>query len=527
MSTVNPSNEPTSVSADMPTKPVAVIDIGASQIRMAIAQIGRSGSIKILETLSQAVDLGKDTFTKGMIRKSTIEECVRSLKSYLRVLRAYDIADPDQMRVVAPSAVREAQNRLAFLDRVYIATGIQVEPIDEAEVTRITYLGIQPFVQSGAALLNSRSIIIEVGGGSTEVLIAEQDNISFSHTYRLGSLRLKESLKLYRGTQAQLRTLMENQIERTTEELQQHLPPEGTIEMIALGGDVRFAVNQLNTEWDRKGLACIRVSDLAKLTDQVLSTSEDELVQQYHINFPTAETLGPALLAYLQVARALSLERIHVSNVNMRDGLLREMATREVWTSRFSDQVVSSAVDLARRYEVDLPHSIHVAQLADKIFTDLQQEHELSEQYRWLLYVAAILHEIGLFVSNQAYHKHSMYVINNSEVFGLGKKQLLIVALIARYHRRSSPKSSHEGYTALDRDSRIAVAKLAAILRVADALDRSYSQRIAEITCHAEEDRLVVEVPNVEDLSLEQLALRQKGTLFEEVYGMRVQFRLA
>jgi exopolyphosphatase/guanosine-5'-triphosphate,3'-diphosphate pyrophosphatase len=144
-----------------------------------------------------------------------------------------------------------------------------------------------------------------------------------------------------------------------------------------------------------------------------------------------------------------------------------------------------------------------------------------------VLNVAALLHEIGLFISNRSYHKHSLYLIRNSELFGLAKRDLLLAALVARYHRRASPQPTHEGYATLDRDDRIAVAKLAALLRAADALDESRSQRIHEVACTREGDRLVISIPHIEDLSLEALALKQSGSLFEETFGMPVLLRMA
>jgi exopolyphosphatase/guanosine-5'-triphosphate,3'-diphosphate pyrophosphatase len=144
-----------------------------------------------------------------------------------------------------------------------------------------------------------------------------------------------------------------------------------------------------------------------------------------------------------------------------------------------------------------------------------------------LLYIASLLHAIGNFVSNRSMHKHSMYLIRNSELFGLSKKDLLLVALIARYHRRASPQPTHDGFASLPRDERVAVAKLAAILRVAIALDDSRSQRIRKLSCEVRDDRLLVLVDDVEDLSLEQLAIKEGGVLFEETYGLQVVIRRA
>jgi exopolyphosphatase / guanosine-5'-triphosphate,3'-diphosphate pyrophosphatase len=506
-------------------RPVAVIDIGTTLIRMAVAEIGGDGKIRRLETLSQAVNLGKDTFTRGEIRKSTIEDCVRVLRSYQQVLKEYQVLSPSQMRVVATSAVREAANRLAFLDRVYVATGIEVEPIDAAEVNRITYLGIQPLLKAEKQLASAQTIVTEVGGGNTEVLIFRGEAVLFAHTYRLGSLRLRETLESYRAPLGKMRAMMESHILGTVEQVAQHVNFDEPREMIAIGGDVRFAAAQLLPGWNSEHPGLLPVADLQKFTHQILAKSEDELSRRYHLNFADAETVGPALLAYVELARGLELEHVYVSNVNLRDGLLHDMASHGVWTEDFNNQIVRSALELGRKVNFDEVHALQVADLCKTLFRALAAEHQLESRYELILYVAALLHEIGLFVNSNSYHKHSMYLILNSELFGLSENDVLLVALVARYHRRASPKAAHEGYSRLDRDRRVAVAKLGAILRLADALDRSRSQRVHDVKCSRDEGTFIVSIPRVDDLSLEQLALKQKGSLFEEVFGMPVELR--
>ena len=508
-----------------PVKPVAVIDIGTSSVRMAVAEIDDQGGVRTLESLSQAVSLGKDTFSQGYIGKTTIEECVRVLRIYRQKLEEYQISNPDQLRVVATSAVREASNRLAFLDRIYIATGMEVEAIDEAEVSRVTYHGILPFLQEEPELDAARTVVIEVGGGSTELLIMKERNITFSHTYRLGSLRLRKMLEAFNAPTVKVQAMMQSQIERTVDEIRQHVPRDETVEMIALGGDVRFAVTQIEPDWNHDVLAKVPVESLERFTNDVFKYSPDELVQKFHLSFPHAETLGPALLTYTRLAQAFELKHVLVTNTNLRDGLLNEMAARDAWIDEFKMQIIRSALDLGRKFQFDEDHVQHVAILSQKLFQALQAEHQLDSRYELILYVAALLHEIGLYISQPAYHKHSQYLIQNSELFGLAKKDVLLVSLIARYHRRASPQPRHEGYSTLDRQQRVAVAKLAAILRVAIALDESRSQRIHELRCSPQDGQLVISIPHVQDLSLEQLALRQSGLLFEEIYGMTVMLR--
>jgi exopolyphosphatase/guanosine-5'-triphosphate,3'-diphosphate pyrophosphatase len=507
------------------SKPVAVVDIGTTSVRMAIAEINTSGGVRKLESLSQAVRLGKDTFTAGFIRKSTIEECVRVLRRYRQVLAEYGISSPEQIRVVATSAVREARNRLAFIDRIYIATGFRVEPIDEAEVNRVTYLGVQPLLQASPSLSTVRTLIVEVGGGSTELLVVRGGDVVYANALRLGSLRLRETLEAYRTPTLKVREMMENQIERAIKQVTENVPQTGKVEILAMGGDVRFAASRLVTDWNPNQLSRISLVQLERLTDKLLSMSDDAIVRNYHLSFAEAETAGPALLTYMQLARTYGLDTVLVANINLRDGLLNEMAAKAIWTEQFSNQIIRSALDLGRRYHFDEPHARHVADLSRRLFQAIRDEHQLDHRHEIILYVAALLHEIGYYVSQQSHHKHSLYLIKNSEMFGLSRRDVLLAALVARYYRRASPQPSHEGYATLSRDERVAVAKMAAMLRVAVALDDSRSQRIADFTCNREPGRFVITVPTVKDLSLEQLAIRQNGSLFEETFGVPVLLR--
>jgi exopolyphosphatase/guanosine-5'-triphosphate,3'-diphosphate pyrophosphatase len=447
------------------------------------------------------------------------------LKSYRRLLLEYGISRPDQMRVIATSAVREAINRLAFLDRVYIATGMDIEPLDEAEVNRITYMGIQPQLQADPRLAGSKSVVVEVGGGSTEVLVVQSGNVLFSHTYRLGSLRLQEMLEKFDAPPVKQRAIMESQILRVVAQIREHVPNDGPLEMIAIGGDVRFAAANLIEDWDSTNLAYLSVDALNSFTRKILQMSDDETVQQYGISFQDAETIAPALLSYVLIARGFEQRDIAISDTNLRDGLLKDLAIRDVWTANFRSQIIRSAIGLGRRFDFDEKHARHVATLCRKLFAELQAEHQLEPRMELLLYLAALLHEIGMYINARSNHKHALYLIRNSELFGLSRKDVLLVALVTRYHRRSSPQPQHEGYSGLDRADRVAVSKLAAILRLAIALDDSRSQRISDIQCRVDNKRLIITVKGVEDVSVEQLALRQSGSLFEETYGYPVQIR--
>jgi exopolyphosphatase/guanosine-5'-triphosphate,3'-diphosphate pyrophosphatase len=504
---------------------VAVIDIGATSIRMSVAEISPDGQFRTLDTLVQAVDLGREAFDTRRISRATIERSVSILRRYQRVLREYGIRNTAHIRVVATSAVREATNRLAFTDRVYIATGLIVEVIDEAEVNRVTFMGVSPHLEQDPVLRQARSIVIEVGGGSTELLVMRDGNMLLSDTFRLGALRLVQSLEAINSTATRRRQLMEYQIARIIDRIGETVVDEPDTRLIAIGGDIRFAARQIIEHWEPDTLAELPTAKLETLTNSVLRMHEDALVKKYGISYIEASTVGPALLVYLLLARHFNVDTILVSDSNLRDGLIYEMAVRGSWTEAFRKQIVRSAISLGRKCDFDEEHATQVADLATELFGQLKREHRLADRYEVLLHVAAILYQIGGFINARSSHKHAMYIIRNSELFGLSRNDLLLVGLVARYHRRASPQPTHEGYSTLDREGRVVVSKLAAILRVAIALDETRSGRVRQIRCVRESKRLIIEAPGVDDVSMEQLALRQNGSLFLEVFGIPVMLR--
>ncbi|MEO9593650.1 Ppx/GppA phosphatase family protein [Rhodopirellula bahusiensis] len=512
-------------SPDNSPRTVAAIDIGATSIRMAIAEILPDGSVRTLESLLQPVDLGRDAFETRRLSRKGIERAAAVLRRFRRVLREYGIDSTNDIRVVATSAVREASNRVAFIDRVYVATGLDVEPIDEAEVNRITYMGITPQLMALAETAESKSLVVEVGGGSTELLVIRGGNVLHSESFRLGSLRLLQTLDASGARGVRWRELLETHIRRILVRIGDQVRTDTQLHLVAIGGDIRFAAHRLIEDWDETTLARVPVDKLEELTQQILEMGEDAVVKKFGATFVEAETLAPALLAYTMLARHFDLKHILVSDINLRDGLLADIVQGGNWTSEFRQQIIRSAVSLGRKYQIDEIHSRAVAELARRLFEGLAKEHQLDARYEVLLYVSALLHEVGLYISLHSNHKHASYIIRNSELFGLSQQELMLVALVARYHRRASPQSNHEGYGSLDRHDRVAVAKMAAILRLAIALDDTRSGRIREINVTQEGKRLVISAPGVDDVSLEQIAMRSHSGLFQDIFGKPVLLR--
>ncbi len=510
------------------TYPLAVIELGTSAIRMAIGITDGSGSVRTVEQLIQGVSLGKDTFTRGEIQRKTQEQCVDVLRLYRRKLEEYQCTESRHIRVVATSAVREAQNRLQFLDRIYTATGFSVEIIDDAEIARVTYLAMRPVLQAHEELRNATTLLMEVGGGNTDVLILKGRDVLHSQSWRLGSLRLQQMLKTWNAAPDRAVSIMTGQIERVLEQIHEIIPPHENVRLMALGGDVRFAARQLHRDPGQSDFVRLPLEELARLTRSMRSLSIDQIALRYHVELTQAETLVPALMTNVLAARMLNVDEVLVTPFSLRNALLSSLLRSSEWTEEFCDQVIRAGREFARRYHADLTHVEHVAQLSRQLFRGLQDVHGMDLRCETILYVAALLHEIGLYVSQNAYHKHSWYLISHGELFGLGELDHQLVALVARYHRRAFPKPSHEPYARLPRESRVAVSILAALLRLAVSLDQGRSRRIQEIDCQVEKQRLIITAQaSSGDLSLEQQALRQESALLRDVLGMTVLLRRA
>lgn len=504
---------------------VAVIDMGATAIRMDIAEIEKGGNLRRLESLRKSAPLGKDTFTKGRIGQETIGQCIAILKGFQAIMSEYGISDAAQILAVATSSVREAANADSFRDRVYIATGINLRVIDEAEQNRLTFLAAQEVFERKPDLAQADVLFAEVGGGSTELFLLRQGQVSFSNSYQLGTLRMRESLETYLTPSDRVRRILGQHIGRAAETMKRDVPPVPNPVLVAMSGDAQFAASKISPKWPDEPLLALDFKTFSAFADKVIPLTAEKLVSRFKLGYEEAETIGPGLFAYIILCRTFKVETIVIPKTTFRDGLLREVASERSWTDAFAEEVVRQALALGRKYAFDEKHARFVADISVRLFRVLRRDFHLDPRHELLLRVAALLHEIGGFISNRSHHKHSMYLIQNSGLFGLSREDVALAALIARYHRRALPSLNHPEYAALDRDSRIAVSKIAAILRVADALDRNHLQQILNPTITLTKDELVIIVDGAEDLTLERLALKEKGPLFEDIYGLKVVLR--
>jgi len=500
---------------------LSVIDVGSSGVRMLVAELKADGSVRVLEDVAKPLTLGRETFRTGTLSAASIQKAVNILRQYRTMMDTYGVT---HTRAVATSAVRAALNRDTFVDRVFLATGIEVEVIEGSQETLLTFAAVQRALAAQPEFLREDSLMFELGAGATEWALVRGGEVVGSVTYDLGTLRMRDLLRAESGDRRAMTRLIQHNVREMMNAVKRTLPFEKVANLIAIGPEARFAARALKGEGE---LAAVSAKDLRTLADQILAMTPAEVAAAYSIPTLEAEALAPAFLAYAELIRLNPVDRLLVARASIRDGLLLQVAKSIQSGSSvfFPEQTITAALNLARKYHADERHGLHTAALARAIFEATQAQHGMGETERLLLEVASIVHDIGNYVAARGHHRHAYYLLVNSEVFGLSKMDLEIVANVARYHRKGAPQSDHPAYAALPRSARLTVNRLSAILRVADALDKAHAQRIQIPKITVEDGELRIDVEGSEDLALERLTLDQKSALFEEVFGLKPVLR--
>ena len=504
---------------------VALIVIGNTTIDLIIARLSTNGLLKIIEIKREPADVGRDVFTDGLIKRSTIEMCIASINRFSSLIVKRGIIKHEHSRVITSSAVREAANREVFLNRIFIGCGYQIEIMEDIDRARFTYLSFHEVFkdrQSG----NENILLLTMESGGTHIVHLRNHRVCSSIDFALGSLSLRKILNKKRYSSKMTGEIIDHQISSIIQRMTKSIKNVEKPHIIIYGIDARFAAEMLMPKKLGQIETAIPCAKLNSLSFRIIGMSVRELIRRYGITESDAQILGPALRLYSLVAHYFKVREVFFSDISKYHGALIEMAQHHQSVAYLRDQVILPAIEIGRRYETDERHAMHVAHLALVLFDELQLEHHLTPWHRLLLRIAALLHDIGQFVNTRSHHKHSMYLIRNSELFGLNSKDILLVALVARYHRRSVPKPTHEGYAEITRSDRLTITKLAALLRIADALDCSHKQRIDRIRFKRQPEELVILPSGINDITIEQAAIKGKGSLFEDIYGMKVRIQI-
>jgi exopolyphosphatase/guanosine-5'-triphosphate,3'-diphosphate pyrophosphatase len=502
----------------------AVIEIGSTASRLLVSEILDDGW-QVIDQADLATQLGRDVFTGGRISRESLLQCLHILGRFSELLEAWSIPH-DAVSCIATSAFREAANRDVVLDRIFTKTGYKVRVIDGIEENRLMYLSVSNCLKNcgGANLMNENSIILDVGGGSTELMLIERGKMAAAHSFRLGTVIVEQKLQSLAGDLYYTKRLLEDYVANARVNLDAELSMANIRQYIAAGSDAMLAARNAGAQLSARVQQITR-ADFVAFVEQTLRYSIEECAARFRISAADASALRISLLCNLFFLQPTAAHTILVPQANIREGLIlsRINSPNPALQDEFYAQVIASAQNLARKYKCDEQHSEYVRRTAARLFDCLNAELALGPHERMLLEVTAILHDIGMFIHGSDHEVHSRYIIAHSEIFALGKDDVEIISRVALLHRGGIRTRLEEGFIPLPRRSdRILILKLAAVLRIADALDRGHVQKLRNFDVSIKNDAVVLRCAAEHANVLEKIALAEKSDLFESVFGYKV-----
>jgi len=520
----------------------AALDVGSNALRLRVVEADspnagvhqltllpregvRDGEVhggsgwREIASLRAPVRLGSEVFISGKLTPTSIGQACAALREFRA---AMDAAKVDAYRATATSAVREASNGATLVERSRRETGIELEIIEGVEEARLVQLAVMRRV----ALQDKRALLVDVGGGSTELTVLERGQSAFSISLPVGTVRLIETfLKGTGPVSLEQAHLVGEMVDRALVEASPHLKLPFDV-VIGTGGNID-TLAELCPAPSQLGCSAIDVPAMRALFSKLGTLTPVERRERYGLRPDRADTIIPACAILQRIAEVAAAGVIVAPAVGLKDGILEELVDKHfhVWdTAREAQSVIDACSRLGRRYAFDEPHGERVATFAGLLFDDMQKVHSYGERERLLLRAAAILHDIGDFVRYDGHHKHSYYLIQHSDIMGLSPDERAVVANIARYHRKSPPDASHPNFRDLDKDARGKVRALAAILRIADALDREHRGKVDSVRAVIDRNkgRLLLFLQGDGERELEEWTVRAKSELLRDVFDLDV-----
>ena len=517
---------------------LAAIDLGTNSLHMVVVKVQpQLPTFTIIAREKETVRLG-DCGEKGSLKPEVMERAIACLRRFQGVAKTFNA---EQIVAVATSAVREAPNGRDFIRRVADELDLEISLISGQEEARRIYLG----VLSAMEFNNQSHIIIDIGGGSTELILGEGWEPRFLSSTKVGAVRLTKDFvhtdPISRNEFLYLQAYIRGTLERVIDELSSHLKPGEIPRLVGTSGTIETlagikAREKSGTEPTRIGGYKLTLEELQEFINRIRKLSYQERLQIPGIADRRAEIILAGALILQEAMTLLNLRSLTVCERSLREGVIVDwMLTHGLIDDRLhygSSVRERSVLNIAQKYHVDLESSERVANFALSLFDQTKGLlHNWGEVERELLWSASILHNCGLYVSHSAHHKHSYYLIRYGELLGFTEMEIEAIANLARYHRKSSPKKKHEPYQSLPRRFRQVIDQLHPLLRLAVALDRRMIGAISQVICEYKPMtrefylKLKPSHPN-DDCALELWSLDLKKEAFEMNYGLKLVAQL-
>lgn len=498
----------------------AAVDIGSNSVRLAVGEVSLKDGIKILAAERQVTRLGSSVFAGGKISKEAMAQVIAALQHFATIYTPMHVA---AVRAVATSAVRDAGNQPEFLTRASKAIGAPVEIISGLEEARLIHSGVvtrwpKPEV---------RRLMIDIGGGSAEIIDSHRGRLVSAASKPLGAVRLTEMFLKHDPPLPEELERLDGFIDEKLRTVLRGPQPafDEAVGTSATAAAVVCAILRVGrTEREAADRMTVSTKEIGALYQKLSRMDLAKRRKSPGIGPRRAEIILAGAAVLYKILKSFDVALVHYSTAGVRDGILADLSQRRAGAelSRLSADQRRGVEALAKRFGVDVAHARKVADLSHALFSGLLPLHQLPSSAGKLLEAAAYLVDTGHYISGIGHHKHSHYVVANADLAGFTNEERQTVALLCRFHRKSIPETRHEFFVSQSEPVREMVWRLTPILRLADGLEESQLQRVADVDCKVTNTKVTVSLLSNENTNLEQWAGERAGAVFESIYGRKL-----
>jgi len=498
---------------------LAAIDIGTNSIRLVVAEVQPDGTYRVLDEDREMTRLGRGLYRDGRLGDAPMQQSLQALGRMKAIADGFGVAE---LRAIATAAVREAANGRDFVSEAWRRHRVRLEVVPAEEEARLAFRSVTRHYD----LADQLTAIVDIGGGSTEVILAAGGLVEQVVSLPLGAVRLAERYCKSDPLKEKHWKALRRAIDQTVED-GIGKPPFAADVMIGSGGTFTNLAEMAQAERDGKvtGARDYQLSraEVTRLLARLRETPLDARRQIPGLNPQRADIIVAGVAVIARLTRWLGSQRVLVNDRGVRDGVLLSMIDDLTGVAPPSRTQPPDRLELARRFarkcRSNERHCEQVARLAVEIFEALRDAYALPPAGADMLRAAALLHDIGYLINHERHHKHAYHLIMHGDLRGFSAREIELIANVARYHRRAFPKKSHTNFARLDRGERRLVRRLAGILRVADGLDRTHGQAITRVRCRMGDGWVRVHAVAARDPAIELEDAKRKAALFEQAFG--------
>lgn len=507
----------------MSYKTFAAINVGSSEIAMKIYEISGRKSFRQLDAVSNIIELAKDTYSNGFLSTESIRQVCDTLLRFKAKMKEYQVSD---YRICATTAVREAENRDIVLDTIKRSTGFDVKVLSNSEQRYTNFKGLVAKYDDFHQIVSKNTAFVDVGAGSVQISLFDKNSLVVTENIPIGAVRIRDYLSIIGTRSGRLDKLLEEYVESDIVAFRNIYLNDKEIKNIIAVGEVANALKKIAPELDISEK--VNQAQFYAMYKRIISMTPQELSEKYGIPFERATLMLPNIIIYQSFLNNCKAEEIYVPNVDFCEGIAAsymDEGAKIVFDHNFDEDIIASAYYLARRYRCSRSHAERVSEYALKIFDSVKKAYGMGKRERLQLQIAAILHECGNYINMHDGARNSYYIVANTEIIGLSHKERMEVANIVKYNVLYLPSRDKLDTELGDCDYMI-IAKLAAIIRIANVMDKSHKQKLDDMSVTLKDEQVIISAKTYEDISLESGLFLAKADFFETVYGIRPVLRL-